>query len=165
MTQPLSSWEDTSTRQTILEFVANVTDSDSEGFVPPADRIATFDNDGTLWCERPFVQGAFISDRLMEVAKSDLSLRQTQPWKAIWDGDSSCITDAVAKHYNGDDADLKALMAATLKGFGDITVEDFAAQATSFYETAVHPVYKRPYQTLGYVPMIEVLDYLEASGF
>jgi len=165
MTQPLSSWEDTSTRQTILDFVANVTDSDSDEFVPSAERIATFDNDGTLWCERPMAQGAFISGRLMEMAKSDPALRQTQPWKAIWDGDSSWITDAVTKYYNGDEADARALMAGVLKGFGDITVEDFEAQATDFYGTAVHPVYKRPYQTLGYAPMVELLDYLEASGF
>jgi hypothetical protein len=73
MTQSLSSWEDTSTRQTILDFVANVTDPGSEGFVPSAERIATFDNDGTLWCEQPLAQGAFISDRLREMAKSDPS--------------------------------------------------------------------------------------------
>ena len=165
MTQPLSSWEDSATKQTIVDFVANVTDSNSEGFVPSADRIATFDNDGTLWCERPFVQGAFISDRLMEMAKTDPSLREIQPWKAIWDEDSSWISDAVAKHYNGDDGDLEALVSGVFKGFGDITAEDFAAQATRFYETAVHPVYKRPYQTLGYVPMVGLLGYLEANGF
>jgi phosphoserine phosphatase len=142
-----------------------VTDSGSEGFVPSAERIATFDNDGTLWCEQPLAQGAFISDRLREMAKSDPSLRQTQPWKAIWDGDSSWINNAVTKHYNGDDADLKALLEGALKGFGDITVEDFEAQAINFYDTAVHPVYKQPYQTLGYVPMIELLDYLESKGF
>jgi phosphoserine phosphatase len=99
------------------------------------------------------------------MAKSDPSLRQTQPWKAIWDGDSSWINNAVTKHYNGDDADLKALLEGALKGFGDITVEDFEAQAINFYDTAVHPVYKQPYQTLGYVPMIELLDYLESKGF
>jgi phosphoserine phosphatase len=99
------------------------------------------------------------------MAKSDPSLRQTQPWKAIWDGDSSWINDAVTKHYNGDEADLKALLAGALKGFGDIAVEDFEAQATKFYDTAVHPVYKQSYQTLGYVPMVELLGYLDANGF
>jgi phosphoglycolate phosphatase-like HAD superfamily hydrolase len=165
MTQSLSSWEDTSTRQTILDFVANVTASGSEGFVASAERIATFDNDGTLWCEQPLAQGVFISDRLMKMATSDPSLRQTQPWKAIWDGDSSWINNAVTKHYTGDDTDLKALLGGALKGFGAITVEDFEAQAAKFYDTAMHPVYKQPYQTLGYVPMVELLSYLDANGF
>ncbi len=165
MTQHLSSWNDTATRETIVEFVANVTDTGSGGFVSPAERVATFDNDGTLWCEQPFVQGGFISDGLMEMAKSDPSLRETQPWKAIWDGDSSWINDAVTKHYNGDGVDMKAFVAGALKAFGDITVQEFEAKATRFYDTAEHPIYKRPYQTLGYVPMVELLGYLEANEF
>jgi hypothetical protein len=128
-----------STRQAILDFVGKVTDPDGEGFVPPAERIATIDNDGTLWCEKPVAQGAFISDRLAEMAESDPSLRQTQSWKAIWDGDSSWIDDAVVKHYNGDNTDAEALLAAVAKGFGDVTAEDFEAQATKFYDTAENP--------------------------
>jgi phosphoglycolate phosphatase-like HAD superfamily hydrolase len=142
-----------------------VTADGAETFVPPAERIATFDNDGTLWCEQPLAQGAFIAQRLAAMAKTDPSLRQTQPWKAISDGDSSWIDDAVTKHYNGDDTDLKALLAGVFKAFGDITVEDFETQAATFYDTAVHPVYKQPYQKLGYMPMVELLDYLESKEF
>jgi phosphoserine phosphatase len=145
--------------------MGRVTAEGAETFVPPAERIATFDNDGTLWCEQPMVQGAFIAQRLAAMAKADPSLRQTQPWKAISDGDSSWINNAVTKHYNGDDTDLKPLLAGVFKAFGDIAVEDFETQAATFYDTAVHPVYKQPYQKLGYVPMVELLGYLESNGF
>ena len=165
MRELLASWEETPTRQAILEFVGNVTDPESEGFVPVAERVATFDNDGTLWCEQPVVQGVFISDRLAEMAKYDVSLRKTQPWKAIWDGDSSWINDAVVKHYDGDDTDLNALLPAVTKAFGDITVEQFEAQATKFLDAAVHPEYEQPYPNLTYVPMVELLGFLDVNGF
>jgi phosphoglycolate phosphatase-like HAD superfamily hydrolase len=142
-----------------------VTADRAKTFVPPAERIATFDNDGTLWCEKPLAQGAFIAERLAAMTKADPSLRQTQPWKAISDGDSSWINNAATKHYNGDDTDLKSLLGGVVKAFGDITVEDFETQATTFYDTAVHPVYKQPYQKLGYMPMVQLLDYLESKEF
>jgi phosphoserine phosphatase len=158
-------WKDTPTKQAIVDFVDEVTADGEDSFVPPVERIATFDNDGTLWCEKPVVQGVFIAERLAAMAKADPSLRDTQPWKAISDGDSSWIDNAVTKHYNGDNTDLKALFGAVLKGFGDITVEDFENQATSFYESSLHPVYKQPYQNLGYLPMVELLRYLESNEF
>ncbi len=98
MTQPLSRWSDTPTKQAILDFVDKVTADGKDSFVAPAERIATFDNDGTLWCEKPVVQGVFIAERLAAMAKADASLRDTQPWKAISDGDSSWIDNAVTKH-------------------------------------------------------------------
>jgi phosphoserine phosphatase len=158
-------WNDTPTRQAILDFVDKVTANGEDSFVPPAERIATFDNDGTLWCEQPIVQGVFIAQRLAAMVKADPSLGDTQPWKAISDGDSSWINNAATKHYNGDNTDLKALIGAVLKAFGDITVEDFENQATSFYESSLHPVYKQPYQKLGYLPMVELLRYLESNEF
>jgi phosphoserine phosphatase len=163
--QPLPHWEDTPTKQAILDFVDKVTASGGDGFVPPAGRIATFDNDGTLWCEQPLAQGAFIVQRLAAMAKADPSLRDTQPWKAISSGDTSWINKAVTKHYKGDDTDLKALLGGVFKAFGDITVEDFEAQAATFYGNALHPVYNQPYQKLGYMPMVELLGYLESNEF
>lgn len=165
MPQPLSTWVDTPTKRKILEFVASVTDRDGDGFVPQDARIATFDNDGTLWCEKPMAQGVFVAQRLASMAEADPSLRQTQPWKAVSAGNSSWVDDAVIKHYHGDDADLNTLLAAVLKGFGDISVEDFEAQAAEFYDTALHPIYQQPYQKLGYVPMLELLDHLKSNGF
>ena len=165
MPPPLASWENTPTKRTILEFVGNATDPGSEGFVPAPERVATFDNDGTLWCEQPAIQGVFISDRLAEMAKSDPSLRDTQPWKAIWDGDSSWINDAVVKHYDGDETDISALLVAVTKAFGDITVDEFEAQATKFFSTAVHPKYEQSYLNLAYAPMVELLQFLDANGF
>jgi len=142
-----------------------VTADGAKTFVPPDERIATFDNDGTLWCEQPLAQGAFVAQRLAAMAKADPSLRQTQPWKAISNGDTSWINNAATKHYNGDDTDVKALLGGVFKAFGDITVEDFETQAATFFGTAVHPVYKQPYQKLGYMPMVELLGYLESNGF
>ena len=165
MTQPLSMWKDTPTKQAILDFVDKVTADGEDSFVPPAERIATIDNDGTLWCEKPVVQGVFIADRLAAMVKADPSLGDTQPWKAIADGDKSWIDNAVTKHYNGDNKDLKELFGAVLKGFGDITMEDFENKATSFYESSRHPVFKQPYQSLGYLPMVELLRYLESNEF
>ena len=99
------------------------------------------------------------------MAESDASLRKTQPWKAIWDGDKSWIDDAVVKHYDGDDTDTNALLAAVTKAFGNITVEQFEALATKFLDTAVHPRYEQPYLNLTYVPMVELLGLLHANAF
>ena len=154
-------WKDTPTKQAILDFVDKVTADGKDSFVPPVERIATIDNDGTLWCEKPVVQGVFIADRLAAMVKADPSLGDTQPWKAIADGDKSWIDNAVTKHYNGDNKDLKELFGAVLKGFGDITMEDFENQATDFYESSWNPVFKQPYQSLGYLPMVELLRYIE----
>jgi phosphoserine phosphatase len=142
-----------------------VTDPGSEGFVSPPDRIATFDNDGTLWCEQPIPQGAFIINRFAEVAKSDPSLSKSQPWKVAADGDSSWIHDAVVKHYNGDDTDFNKLMDAINTAFGNITVDQFEEQARKYLETALSPKFKQPYQALRYVPMVELLGFLDANGF
>lgn len=165
MSEHLNSWSDTPTKQAIIDFVETVTDPASKSHVHPRDRVAVFDNDGTLWCEQPAVQGAFIARRLAEMAHEDPSLRQTQPWKAMADGDASWINNAVTKHYSGDDSDVKVLVAAVGRAFGDIDVEDFAKAAADFLASAVHPVYQRPYTELGFVPMIELLHYLEAHEF
>lgn len=165
MSDHLKSWSDTPTRQSILDFVKEVTDPASPSRVAEQDRIAVFDNDGTLWCEKPAVQGVFIVQRLGEMVREDPSLREIQPWKAVAEGNYSWIDDAVIKHYNGDDSDAKSLMAAVGRAFGEVSVEEFARSAGDFLESAKHPLYQRRYTDLGFVPMIELLEYLQAHGF
>jgi phosphoglycolate phosphatase-like HAD superfamily hydrolase len=161
----LPSWADTRTRASVLEFVAAVCDSNGDDFVPPEERIAVFDNDGTLWCERPAVQGVFIMDRLAEMADRDPSLRDQQPWKAAHEGDANWLGQAIVKHYEGDASDVHVLLAGVLRAFADVTVEEFQQSATAFFETARHPTYDRSFLETAYVPMLELLELLGANGF
>lgn len=165
MLEHLTSWSDTPTKRSIVDFVENVTDPSSTSHVEPRGRVAVFDNDGTLWCEKPLAQGVFIAQRLAEMAREDPSLRQTQPWQAMYEGNVSWIDEAVAKHYNGDDSDVPVLAAAVGRAFADIEVEAFSASAEEFLKAFEHPVHSRPYTELGFVPMIELLEYLEAHDF
>lgn len=165
MAESLGSWVDSSVKGAIADFIASVTDHESATFVPQELRVAVFDNDGTLWCEQPLAQGVFIAQRLAAMAHEDVSLRDTQPWKAVFEGNRSWIGDAVAKHYRGDDTDLELLLSATFRAFGNIRVEDFEAEAAEFLDSAIRPLFERPYHELGYAPMIEWLAHLEANGF
>jgi len=165
MPTELSFWGDTPTTQAILDFVAAVTDESGPDYVPAAERVATFDNDGTLWCEQPPVQAGFIMQRLAAMAEKDASLRKTQPWQAAYDKDYSWVSDTVTKHYNGDDSGVKVLLGGVLKAFSDMTVEDFAAKTVDFFDTARHPTYNCSYLEVAYQPMVELLGYLEANGF
>ncbi len=166
MTTPLQSWRDTPTKQAILDFVAAVTDEGGSAFVPPPERVAVFDNDGTLWCEKPlYIQLDFILRRWLEMAKEDPALAEQQPWKAAIQRDYEWLGNAVTKHYRGDDSDLPAVMKGLTAAFAGISVEDFVARASEFLRTQSHPTLKRPYVQCGYAPMIELLRYLESNGF
>jgi hypothetical protein len=160
----LASWNDTPTRQAIVDFVARVTDG--PGAVPPDERVATFDNDGTLWCEKPLpIELEFILQRLADMAEVDASLRSRQPWKAAYDKDLGWLGDVITKHYGGDDSDVKILMGGILAAFAGTTVEDYEAQAGSYVRDGQHPTLGRLYRECGYRPMVELLRYLEANGF
>jgi len=148
-----------------MDFVAKVTNPSGPDYVPPEERIATFDNDGTLWCERPLPQGAFIMQRLAEMAEKDPSLRNTQPWQAACEGHFSWVGEATTKAHKGDPGDMTLLVNSTVKAFGEMTVEAYAALATAYYKSARHPQYHVPYSELAYQPMVELLAYLEANGF
>ena len=165
MNTNLSSWEDTPAKKAIMNFVAKVTNQSSPDYVPPEERIATFDNDGTLWCEQPVVQGEFIMQRLAAMAKKDPSLRIQQPWKAAYARDSSWIQNAFTKHYEGDDGDVKVLLGTVVKAFGNMTVEAFEAMTVDFFKTARHPKYHVSYLEVAYQPMVELLGYLKANAF
>jgi phosphoglycolate phosphatase-like HAD superfamily hydrolase len=160
----LDSWNDTPTRVAIEDYVRTVTDG--PGFVPEVERIATFDNDGTLWTEKPIpIQLDFTLRRMAEMAKSDTSLQGQQPWKAAYENDMKWLGEAMVKHYHGDDGDLGLLMGAIPRTISDLSVEGYHHEVTDFFETAEHPTLRRPYRDCGFKPMLELLRYLEENGF
>ncbi len=161
----LDCWNDTPTRAAIEGFVASVT-SEGPDFIDPTERIATFDNDGTLWSEKPIpIQLDFTLRRMAEMAEADPGLRSRQPWKAAYEGDLRWMGEAMVKHYRGDDADLGLLLEAVPKTIADFTVDDYHREVTAFFEEANHPTLNRPYRTCGFEPMVGLLRYLEQNGF
>jgi len=159
MNEPLSLWNQTPTRHAILDFVAAVTTPGSPDFVPPAERIATFDNDGTLWCEKPgYIQLFFAVERLKELAAADPSLLVQPAYKAAVDGDLAYFEGL----YPGNLPELMKLLYDTHAG---MTQAEFEAQAYAFLYQGIHPRYGRPFMQLAYQPMVELINYLEANGF
>lgn len=162
----LKSWNAGATRQAIIAFVARVTLEDGPDYVPPAARIAVFDNDGCLWCEKPMpIQADFLLRRIAEQAEADPSLRDRQPWKAVHEKDQAWLGDVITKHYEGDDTTLKEMAAGLLSAYAEDDVESFASKADQFLRSTENPVLKRPYLKTVYAPMRELLQYLEANQF
>ncbi|MUL78034.1 HAD family phosphatase [Mycolicibacterium sp. CBMA 226] len=161
----LESWNNGPTKSAIVDFVGRVT-TEGPDFVAPQDRIAVFDNDGTLWCEKPaYIQLDFLVRRMAEQAAADPALADRQPYAAAAAGDLTWFGDAVTKHYQGDDTDLRVLATGVLSAYSGITVEEHAARVMAFFAGARHPTLDRPYTQCGYVPMIELLRYLESNAF
>jgi phosphoserine phosphatase len=153
---PLPSWNEGPARQAILDFVRRVTTPGAPDFVPVEERIAVFDNDGTLWAEKPLPNEVyFVLARVRELAAQDPSLAQRQPFKAALEGDAAYF------HQNGTQAVL-ALFAATHAG---MTQEEFAGEVRRFLSDGRHPALRRPLTGVTYQPMLELLAYLRASGF
>jgi len=153
---PLASWNDGAAKQSITDFVARVTTQGSPDFVPPAERIATFDNDGTLWCEQPvYFQLAFAFDRIKAMAPQHPEWKTTQPFKALLDKDMEALA------ANGEQG-LLQIMAATHAG---MTTAEFSKAVLDWTGSARHPRFNRPYTELVYQPMLELLGYLRANGF
>jgi phosphoglycolate phosphatase-like HAD superfamily hydrolase len=153
---PLTSWNDGAAKQTILDFVKATTDQSSPNFVPSEARIATFDQDGTLWVEHPlYTQLVYCLERVPALVKAKPELADVEPFKTVLSGDR----EAIAKLPK---SDLEKLLAATLTG---MTVDVFSAEAEKWIATATDPRWKRPYTELTYQPMQEVLSYLRANGF
>lgn len=161
----LASWNDTPARAAVTDFVARVT-APGEDFVAVEDRIAVFDNDGTLWCEKPMpVQLWFILARLAEMAEKDPTLRTRQPWRAAFEKDYAWLGSVVERHYAGDDSQVKVLMAGILAGFAGMSVDEYESAATAFLAHAPHPTLGQALRDCGYQPMVELLRYLESNGF
>jgi len=162
----LSLWTDGATRSAITDFVARVTDEGGSDYVEPAARVAVFDNDGTLWSEKPLpIQLDFTIRQLARLAAADPSLRDRQPYKAAYEGDQHWMGAAMVKHYHGDDGDLQLLMGAITSAFDTVDVEAYDRQVLAFFDEATHPTLGRAYRECGYAPMVELLLYLEENGF
>jgi phosphoglycolate phosphatase-like HAD superfamily hydrolase len=163
---PLPSWRAGVAKDAILGFVDSVANEDSAQALPPAARVAVFDNDGTLWCEKPMpIQLDFILRRLTAMAEASPDLRDVQPWKAAFERDYAWLAAVMDQHYAGDDTNVVTLGKGVLAAFGNISVEDFEAQADEFLRSAGHPTSGRPYLACAYTPMLEVLQHLAAHGF
>jgi FMN phosphatase YigB (HAD superfamily) len=162
----LASWNDGPAAAAIREFVGRVTTEGSPGFVAPEERVAVFDNDGTLWCEKPMpIELGFILQRLAAMAEQDPKRRDRQPWKAAHDRDYGWLGEVITKHYRGDDSDVKVLLGGILQAFAGMDVQDYRAAAHGFLRQGQHPTLGRRFAECGYLPMIEPLRYLEVSGF
>jgi phosphoglycolate phosphatase-like HAD superfamily hydrolase len=153
---PLASWNDCKAKQAILDFVAKVTKQGSPDFVPVADRIAVFDNDGTLWSEQPmYNQLAFALDRVQALAPRHPEWQMTEPFASLLKGD---LKNALA----GGQKALLEIVAATHAG---MTTEEFEKTVREWLATARHPKTGRPYTEMVYLPMLELLAYLREHGF
>ncbi len=166
MNNILKSWNDTETKQNILDFVTAVTDESGPHYVPPAERIAVFDNDGTLWCEKPmYIQFDYILRKLAAQAEADPGMRSKLPWKAAWEKDFDWLGGAITKHYQGDDQDLQILLKGVLSLSEDQPVEEVESSARKFIQNERHPTMNIPYKDCIYQPMLELLRFLANNGF
>src|SRR4051794_8356172 len=155
-TDPLPSWNDGAAKQSIVDFVAAVTREGSPDFVPIPERIATFDNDGTLWCEQPmYVQLAFALDRVKTMAPLHPEWKHKQPFKAVLDGDMKTLAEA-GEH---------GLLELVMVSHAGMTAGEFTDIVTDWLASAQHPRFHRSYTELVYQPMLEVLAYLRAHDF
>jgi phosphoglycolate phosphatase-like HAD superfamily hydrolase len=153
---PLQSWNDTPTKRAIVDFVQQVTKEGGSRFVAPAERIAVFDNDGTLWAEQPlYFQITYAFDRIKDLAPQHPEWKDKEPFSAILEGDAK---GALA---GGKPALLEMFMAT----HGNLTVEEFRQSVRDWLATARHPTTGRLYHHMVYQPMLELLGYLRANGF
>jgi len=153
---PLPSWQEGPVKSAILDFVQQAKTEGSDGYIPPRDRIATFDNDGTLWCEQPLPQGMFIISQVKARVERQPELADRPVVRALLNQDKSYFAQPEAR------AELLKVLAAVS---ANMPQEEFERQAQAFLETATHPQYGVKYTELGYQPQVELLAYLRANGF
>src|SRR4051812_12777222 len=162
----LSTWREGPAKQAILAFVAATCGQDGSDPVPIEERVAVFDNDGTLWCEKPVpIQMDFILRRFVEMVQADPTLREQQPFKAAIERDHAWFDTLMTEHYAGDDHNVKTLAGGVLAAYAGVSVEDFEARAATFLHGTQHPTLGRGYLECAYAPMVELLALLAANGF
>jgi hypothetical protein len=155
-TEPLPSWNDGPARDAILKFVKATTDPSSPDFVPPEERVAEFDQDGTLWVEHPlYTQVVYCLDRVPALVKEKPELKGKEPFKAVLTGDR----EAIAK------LSMREIFEIVLTTQSGMSIEDFRVDVRQWLATAKHPRWNKPYTELVYQPMLEVLALLRANGF
>jgi hypothetical protein len=153
---PLPSWNPGAAKSSIIDFVQSVSDDGSGGFVPAAERVAVFDNDGTLWSEKPtYFQLLFIFDRIRAMAPGHPEWRSTQPFQAVLENDLEALA-AAGEH---------GLITLAMAAQANLTTDEFAAAVEDWTATARHPVSGRAYISMVFQPMLELLDYLRANDF
>jgi phosphoglycolate phosphatase-like HAD superfamily hydrolase len=155
-TDPLPSWNDGAAKKAIVDFVQATTTQGNPSFVPAAERIATFDQDGTLWVEKPmYTQVVYCLERVPVLVKARPELANVEPFKTVMSGDREAIARLPTE-------DLEKILALTLTG---MSIDKFRAEVAKWFDTARDPRWKRPYTELTYKPMQEVLQYLRANAF
>ena len=153
---PLSSWNEGPARKAILEFVAAVTDQNGKDYVEPAERIAVFDNDGTLWVEYPmYTQALFAFDRVKALAPQHPEWKTTQPFKGVLEGDMKAVGAT----------GMKGLMEIVMATHSGMTATEFEQEVSRWLATTKQSKFDRLYTELVYQPQLELLDYLRANGF
>ncbi|HEY5248737.1 MAG TPA: HAD family hydrolase [Dermatophilaceae bacterium] len=156
-TQALPSWRGGAAKTSVLDFVASVTEP-GEAFVPAGERIATFDNDGTLWCEKPmYPQADFLIRRWAAQVKADPTLANQQPWKAVAEGDRRWLASALDH--------VPDLIKGVTQAYDGITTGAFEQAVREFFDTATHPTLGSPYTDVAFRPMRELIDLLTANDF
>ncbi|UUT35345.1 haloacid dehalogenase-like hydrolase [Microbacterium elymi] len=166
MSAPLNSWRDGAARSAILAFVDAVTDQDGPDFVPVEGRVAVFDNDGTLWTEKPMpTQLHYLLEQWKRAAQADPALADTQPYRAAVSGDLGWLGAAIDKHYAGDDGDLGVLIAAVAAASAGASVEEYEASVAAFFRDARHLTLKSSYALTVFQPMVELIRLLDANEF
>jgi phosphoserine phosphatase len=153
---PLASWNEGAAKQAILEFVAAVTDKNGKDFVKPSERIAVFDNDGTLWVEYPmYTQFLFAFDRVKKLAPQHPEWKTKQPFKAVLEGDMKTVGAS----------GMKGLMEILIETHTGMTATEFEQDASNWLAATKHPKFKRPYTECVYQPQLELMAYLRTKGF
>ena len=153
---PLPSWNEGTTKQSIIDFVNEVANENSANFVKPEDRIATFDNDGTLWSEQPmYFQVQFALDRIKKMAATHPEWKNTQPFKAVLENDMKTIMES----------GTKGLMEIGMASHTGMTTVEFEKIVKEWINSARHPKTNKLYKEMVYQPMLELLEYLRANGF
>ena len=154
--EPLASWNESESKQAIIAFVDSVTDPNSESFVPAGERIAVFDNDGTLWAEQPvYFQLFFAADRIKALADQHPEWADQEPFASV-------LKDDLHTALSGG---TEAILQLVTASHGNVSAPEFAEAVAQWLETARHPTTGRPYTEMVYQPMLEVLDYLRANDF
>jgi phosphoserine phosphatase len=157
MADELPGWTDGQAKEQILEFVRSVTEPGAS-FVPPPERVAVFDVDGTLWCEKPmYPQAGFLLRRWEEMARAHPGLAKKQPWKAVTEGDQGWLAGVLGH--------VPDLTRGVAEAYAGITSEAFERAVRAFFDTARHPVLGVGYTRLAYRPMCELIEVLRAAGF
>jgi phosphoserine phosphatase len=156
---PLPSWSDGPAKLAIVQFVRAVTQEGGDEYVHPEERIATFDNDGTLWCEQPVVRLEFVTYRIKQLAQKHPEWKDQQPYKAVLEGDKGFLKNDVVNNHG------KAVMELLVATHTGMPIEDFNHSVKEFLNAVLHPKYKKKSSETIYQPMLELLRYLRANGF